>query len=47
MPSVNELSAYVDAGGPMSEPTMLIKTAKQIGVTIPQSVQYRANKVIK
>jgi ABC-type uncharacterized transport system substrate-binding protein len=24
-----------------------LKTAKQIGLTIPQSVQYRADKVIK
>jgi putative tryptophan/tyrosine transport system substrate-binding protein len=37
---------------PMEQPTKFefvinLKTAKRIGVTIPQSVLYRANKVIK
>src|SRR5437764_1098378 len=83
MPSMNELSTYVEAGGlmsyaannadqyaraavyvdkvlkgakpaelPVEQPTKFefvinLKTAQQIGVTIPQSVLFRADKVIK
>ena len=83
MPSMNELSTYVEAGGlmsyaannadqyaraavyvdkvlkgakpadlPVERPTKFefvinLKTAQQIGVTIPQSVLFRADKVIK
>jgi len=83
MPSMNELSAYVEAGGlmsyaandtesfrrvayyvdkilkgakagdlPVEQPTKFelvvnLKTAKQIGVTIPPNVLLRADKVIK
>ena len=83
LPSMNEDSPYVEAGGlmsyaandsdqfrraaiyvdkilkgakpadlPVEQPTKLefvinLKTAKQIGVTIPQSVLFRADKVIK
>jgi putative ABC transport system substrate-binding protein len=83
LPSMNEDSAYVQAGGlmsyatndaeqfrraawyvdrilkgakpadlPVEQPTKFefvinLKTAKQIGVTIPQSVLYRADKVIR
>lgn len=83
LPSMNESTQYVDAGGllsyganrsdlfrraayyvdkilkgtkpadlPVEQPTKFefvinLKTAKQIGLTIPQSVLYRADKVIK
>jgi putative tryptophan/tyrosine transport system substrate-binding protein len=83
LPSINERSDYVDAGGllsyaaddaarsrraayyvdrilkgtkpadlPVEQPTKFefvinLKTAKQLGLTIPQSVLYRADRVIK